>query len=190
MRSANHAQVAGSILVAEYFGISSPRVFRKLSVVKSLPAKPMMANCFERRLSAARLHSAGISLRLVRSPVAPKITITQGAAIGFSWTWFMSDCPFPGQGTLAFAALHRSRFLFRVAAELEAHGRQNLGGEVAFASRQESFVERFGEHGSGCARLDAGENGPPAFAGIGDAARETLESRLLEQGSGGQIKQP
>src|SRR5712672_699266 len=180
MRSANHAQVAGSILVAEYFGISSPRVFRKLSVVKSLPAKPMMANCFERRLSAARLHSAGISLRLVRSPVAPKITITQGAAIGFSWTWFMSDCPFPGQGTLAFAALHRSRFLFRVAAKLEAHGRQNLGSEVAFASRQEPLVQCFGEDGRRCARLDSRENGPAAFARIGDPAGETFEGRLLQ----------
>src|SRR5882762_5348735 len=68
MRSANQAQVAGSILVAEYFGISSLRVFRKLSVVYSLPAKPMMANCLERRLSAARLHSAGISLRYATWP--------------------------------------------------------------------------------------------------------------------------
>src|SRR5882762_2621658 len=190
MRSANQAQIAGSILVAEYFGISSPRVLRKLSVVKSLPAKPMMANCLERRLSAARLHSAGISLRLVRSPVAPKITITQGAAIGFSWTWLMRDCPFPCQGAFQFAALRRSRFLFRVAAELEAHGRQNLGGKVAFASRQESLVERFGEHGSGRARLDSRENGPAAFARIGNAAGETLERRLLKQGNGGEIQQP
>src|SRR5260370_36744384 len=150
----------------------------------------MMANGLERRLSAARLHSAGISLRLVRSPVAPKITITQGAAIGFSWTWLMRDRPFPGQGAFQFAALRRSRFLFRVAAELKAHGRQNLGGKVAFASRQESLVERFGEHGSGRARLDAGGHGPAAFAGIGDAAGETFEGRLLEQGNGSKIKQP
>jgi hypothetical protein len=27
-------------------------------------------------------------LRLVRSPVAPKITITQGAAVGFMSRWF------------------------------------------------------------------------------------------------------
>src|SRR5258706_1489370 len=190
MRSANQAQVAGSILVAEYFGISSLRVFRKLSVVYSLPAKPMMANCLERRLSAARLHSAGMSLRLVRSPVAPKITITQGAAIGFSCTWLMRDRPFPGQGAFQFAALRRSRFLFRVAAELEAHSRQDLGSKVAFASRQESLVERFGEHGSGRARFDPGENGPAAFTRIGNAAGETLERRLLEQGNGGEIQQP
>src|SRR6266404_9167407 len=115
MRSANQDHIAGSICVVEYFGISSASVLRKVFVSKSLPAKPMMANCLESRLSAARLHSAGMSLRLVRSPVAPKITITQGAAIGFSWTWLMRDRPFPGQGTLAFAALRQSRFLFRVA---------------------------------------------------------------------------
>src|SRR6266852_8956326 len=135
----------------------------------------MMANCLERRLSAARLHSAGMSLRLVRSPVAPKITMTQGAATGFSCTWLMRDCPLPGQGACQFAALRRSRFLFRMAAELEAHGRQDLGGKVAFTSRQESLVERFGEHGSGRARFDPGENGPAAFAGIRDATGETLE---------------
>src|SRR6266850_8111691 len=149
-----------------------------------------MANCLGKTSSCARLHSAGMSLRLVRSPVAPKITITQGAAIGFSWTWLMRDRPFPGQGAFQFAALRRSRFLFRVAAELEAHSRQDLGSKVAFASRQESLVERFGEHGSGRARFDPGENGPAAFTRIGNAAGETLESRLLEQGNGSEIKQP
>src|SRR5438270_2097715 len=121
MRSANQAQVAGSILAAEYLGISSARVLRKLSVVKSLPAKPMMANCLERRLSAARLQSAGISLRLVRSPVAPKITITHGAATGFSWTWFIRGCPVSGQKFVQCAAFRLSGFLFRVAAKLKAH---------------------------------------------------------------------
>src|SRR6266481_6044425 len=100
----------------------------------------MMANCLESRLSAARLHSAGMSLRLVRSPVAPKMTITQGAATGFSCTWFITRCPVLGPEILQCAAFCRSRFLFRVAAELEAHGRQNLCGEVAFPSRQEALV--------------------------------------------------
>src|SRR6266436_9990742 len=88
IRSANQAQIAGLFLVEEYLGISSARVLRKLSVVKSLPAKPMMANCLESRLSAARLQSAGMSLRLVRSPVAPKMTMTQGDGAGFEFWWF------------------------------------------------------------------------------------------------------
>src|ERR1700674_5127912 len=93
MRSANHAQMAGSILVEEYLGISSARFFRKDSVLKSLPAKPMMANCLEIRLSVARLQSAGISLRLVKSPVAPKMTMTHGEATVFGLAWFMRGCP-------------------------------------------------------------------------------------------------
>src|SRR6266404_3504098 len=89
MRSANQDQTAGSILLGEYLGISSARVLRKLSVVKSFPANPMIANCLESRLSAARLESAGMSLRLVRSPVAPKMTMTQGEATGFAFERFM-----------------------------------------------------------------------------------------------------
>src|SRR5437773_8733347 len=50
-----------------------------------------MANCCGRRLSWARLQSAGSNLRFVRSPVAPKITITQGAAVGFESAWFGID---------------------------------------------------------------------------------------------------
>src|SRR6267154_3327677 len=93
MRSANQAQVAGSILAEEYLGISSARCFRKDSVLKSFPAKPMMANCLESRLSAARLQRAGMSLRLVKSPVAPKMTMTQGDATELVWARVMSGCP-------------------------------------------------------------------------------------------------
>src|ERR1700730_12387959 len=116
----------------------------------------MMANCLESRLSAARLQSAGMSLRLVRSPVAPKMTMTQGEATGFVFRWFMrSFC---------------SGFLFGVTAELKAHGRQNFGGEFAFPSGQKALVERFAQHGSGRAGFNGGENGPVGFAGIGGAA--------------------
>src|SRR6266404_1955722 len=126
MRSANQDHIAGSICVVEYFGISSASVLRKVSVSKSLPAKPMMANCLESRLSAARLHSAGISLRFVRSPVAPKITITQGEATGFGFEWFMR--------------ILWSGFLFRVAAELKTHGRQKFCGKFPFAARREALI--------------------------------------------------
>src|ERR1700730_3006568 len=47
-----------------------------------------MANCLDSRPSCARLQSAGISLRLVKSPLAPKITITQGAPTGLGSKWF------------------------------------------------------------------------------------------------------
>src|SRR4029077_7270542 len=98
----------------------------------------MMANCFDSRLPAARLQSAGMSLRLVRSPVAPKMTMTQGETpVGFVFAWFM-------RGVLYESARCRwdfleSGFLFRVTAELKTHGRQNLVREIAFIPRQETF---------------------------------------------------
>src|ERR1700687_4519784 len=174
MRSANQDQMAGSIFAEEYLGISSARCFRKDSVLKSLPAKPMMANCLESRLPAARLQSAGMSLRLVKSPVAPKMTMTQGDATGFVFAWFMRS--------------FWSGFLFGVTAELKAHSRQNFGGEFTFASRQKALIERFAQHGSGGAGFNGGENGPAAFAGIGDAAGETVERGLLEKRNSGKVE--
>src|SRR5258708_13250332 len=91
---------------------------------------------------------------------------------------------------LTVAAFGRSSLLFRVPAELKAHGGQNLGGKVAFPSRQETLVQRFRKHRGGSARLDAGKNGPAAFAGIGNAARETLEGSLLDQTNGLTVAQP
>src|SRR6267154_1988909 len=53
---------------------------RKASVVRESKEKPITANWGGRSRPLAKLHSAGISLRFVRSPLAPKITITQGLA--------------------------------------------------------------------------------------------------------------
>src|SRR5258708_36012094 len=61
-------------------GISAVRDLGKDSVVKSPPATPMMAKCWGKTFSCARLSRAGRSLRLVRSPVAPKMTMAQAAA--------------------------------------------------------------------------------------------------------------
>src|SRR5712664_1543314 len=190
MRSANQAQIAGLILVEEYLGISSARVLRKLSVVKSLVANPMMANCLESRSSAARLQSAGMSFRLVRSPVAPKMTMTQGEATVFIWAWFMSGCPVQCHGVVRVEAFGRLRLLFRMTAELKTHGRQKLCGEFPFATRREALVERFAQHRSRRAGLYGGENRPAAFAGVRDAAGETLERWLLEKRNRREVEQP
>src|SRR5216684_4730576 len=98
----------------------------------------------------------------------------------------MSGCPVRCQRVTRVEAFRRSRFLFRVTAELKTHSRQNLACEIAFASRQEALVERFREHRCRGAGLNACENGPAAFAGIGDAAGETLEGGLLEKRDSGQ----
>src|SRR6266436_6129819 len=95
MRSHIQSQSFGSMGVETYFGISADSIFRKLAVSKSLPAKPMMANCLGRTSSWARLQRAGMSFRLVRSPVAPKITITHGDGVGFTSGWFRLIGKFP-----------------------------------------------------------------------------------------------
>src|SRR4029453_1952565 len=59
--------------------ISSVSFSRKLSLVIGRRAEPTTANWRDRRSSFAKLYRAGMSLRLVKSPDAPKITITQGS---------------------------------------------------------------------------------------------------------------
>src|SRR5579864_4835763 len=58
----------------------------KASVDIGLDENPMMAKFCGNAFACAKLQSAGINLRLVKSPLAPKITMTQGPAL---WTvWF------------------------------------------------------------------------------------------------------
>src|SRR6267378_5242799 len=146
MRSTIQSQSFGSIGAEANLGISSANVFRKPAVSKSLPAKPTMANCLGRTSSWARLQSAGMSLRLVRSPVAPKMAITHGDAVGFMSEWFRLmreiSCLRPGWLPKFLVA----RFLFDVSAELEAHRGQNFGREISFAARRESLEQRRREY--------------------------------------------
>src|SRR5256885_7720573 len=104
----------------------------------------MIANCLESRLSAAKLHSAGISFRLVRSPVAPKMTITQGEATGFAFERFIRvSCN-------EFSARRRRcsglGLFFRVTTKLKSHGRQKFSGKFAFCPRREPLVQRLGKY--------------------------------------------
>ena len=64
-----------------------------------------------------------------------------------------------------------------MAAELEAHGREELVLEVGLAARAEALVERRGEHGRGDGLVDGGLDRPAAFAGVGDAAGELRRAR-------------
>src|SRR5215472_11455603 len=91
MRWTIQSQIFGFIGEAATLGMPSARNFRKPCVSKSFPAKPTIANCVGRRFSSTKLQRAGINLRLVKSPVAPKMVITQGAADAFvnGWSWFI-----------------------------------------------------------------------------------------------------
>ena len=83
-----------------------------------------------------------------------------------------------------------TRLLFDVPAKLEAHGGKNLAGEVVFAARGEALVERGSEDWSRSGGLDCRKDGPAAFTGVGNAAGEAFECRLLQKGDCGEVEQP
>src|SRR6266702_3005868 len=151
----------------------------------------MMANWVERRLSSARLQSAGRSLRLVRSPLAPKITITQGEGVGFASEWLrlmkMTSSSLTAEWNSNDSV---SGLFFDVSAELKAHRGQNFSRKIIFAAGGEALVERSAEYRCWCRRFDGREDGPAAFARVGHAAGEAFKGGLLQQGNGGQIEQP
>src|SRR5215471_13354444 len=80
--------------------------------------------------------------------------------------------------------------LFQVTAKLKPHGGKKLGGKIVFAARCEALIERSGEDRRGGGGLDGGEDGPAAFAGVGNAAAEALERRLIEKRNGREVEQP
>src|SRR5947207_9091896 len=59
-----------------------------------------------------------------------------------------------------------------VAAELAAHGGQDLAGELTQAPRLESLVERHGDDGGGNPLVYGGVYRPPALTGVRDPAGE------------------
>ena len=74
------------------------------------------------------------------------------------------------------------RRLLDMPAELVAHRREQLVGEIRFAARAEPLVQRRGQHMGRHALIDRGLDGPAAFAGIGHPARE------MRRGPGSCIK--
>src|ERR1700676_497651 len=139
MRSRNHCQSFGSTGWSSNFLISSLRSARKESVFIWSKAKPTMANCCERRPSCARLIRAGMSLRLVRSPLAPKITITHGEPVGLASVLFEFIHVVLSQlFSSPMKKLVASLFL-DVAAELKTHGGEHFGRKIILAARRESL---------------------------------------------------
>src|SRR5260370_6560316 len=122
----------------------------------------MGANWGERRLCFAKLHSAGISLRLVRSPLAPKITITQGLAwcpcpLKLSVIFVLSGIRFPIPVYLLGA-----RRLLHVAAKLKSHGGKELGRKFVFPTRNKTLKQRCRENRCWRSRVDGLKLPPPS----------------------------
>src|SRR5262245_49137624 len=115
--------------------------------------------------------SAGKIFLYARSPVAPKNTKAS------EWLVLIPTLPL-------------LRRLFDVAAELVAHGREQLVAEVRLAARAEALVEGRGEDGHRHGLVDGRPDRPPALAGIRHAPLEALERRVLDEGRGRQVEEP
>ena len=73
-------------------------------------------------------------------------------------------------------ARHLSRLRLDMAAELVAHGGQQLVGEAFLFARAEAGVERGRQHIGRHRLLDGGVDGPAAFAGILDERRNSARA--------------
>src|SRR5438093_819184 len=71
-------QTSSRTVCREKLRVASSRSRRNSSSVFGRRAKPTISTAGGRSPSAARLYNAGTSLRWVRSPVAPNITIVHG----------------------------------------------------------------------------------------------------------------
>src|SRR5438105_7345509 len=102
-----------------------------------------------------------MSLRFVRSPVAPKIT-----------------------------SVNRSSTTDGVTSELVAERGEEAVGEGVVAARPKAGVERGGDGGRGDRLLDGVLDGPPALARVLDVRLHGLEVRVLGERVGRQLEQP
>src|SRR5260370_228569 len=150
----------------------------------------MGANWGERRLCFAKLHSAGISLRLVRSPLAPKITITQGLAwcpcpLKLSVIFVLSGVRFPIPVQLVGA-----RRLLHVAAKLKSHGGKEFGRKFVFPARNKTLEQRCRENRCWRRRFDSRKDRPASLTGIRYSSGKSLKGWLLQQRNRRQVEKP
>src|ERR1035438_9347579 len=89
----------------------------------------------------------------------------------------------------SFPLLTASRFL-QVAAEAEAHRREQLVLEIRIAARSETLVERGGKNRHRYTDIDGCLDGPSSFARIGDVPLEFGERRILCEAASREVEQP
>src|SRR5215475_7300615 len=189
MRSRNHCHSFSLRESGAKAFMSSESFPRKASLVIWSKEKPMTANCSDSSPSRARLVSAGRSLRLVRSPLAPKMIMTHGDALwGTSRSFRFAILAFRRPRPVRSA--HRLLLFFHVPAKLEAHGGKDLAGEVVLAARGEALVQRSAQHRRRGGGLDGRKKRPAALAGVRNPARKALQRGLLQQGNGGKVEKP
>src|SRR5450432_3582472 len=114
-----------------------------------------------------------MSLRLVRSPVTPKITMMQGSATrptrglaGVGKASVRAMSVLSSKFVAVFLRLLRLRFRFDVSAELLPHGRKNFVGEGMFLARAKTRIQRGCQHFRWNCFFNGSLDGPSSFARI------------------------
>src|SRR5262245_37799819 len=88
---------------------------------------------------------------------------------------------------LLFRAANR---LLKMTAEFVAHCREQLVLEIGFPTRAKTLVERGCENRRRHSLINRRLDCPPSFARVGDASRESGESRVFDQCGRRKIEQP
>src|SRR5215204_6991057 len=152
---------------------------------------PTTANSSGSRLWAARSYRAGTSLRAVKSPEAPKITMTPGSgtrgSLCSSRKTFCKTCV---SVIVCLLLLLGSGFFDRVSAEFAAQGGYDLHGERVFLAGGEAGEERACDGVHGYVFVYGFEDGPAALTRVFDVAADAVQVGVLLEGALGEFEEP
>src|SRR5215203_5857950 len=127
---------------------------------------PTTANSSGSRLCAARSYRAGTSLRAVKSPEAPKITMTPGSGTrGSLCSSRRMSCRTCVSAIVCLFLLFCGGFLDRVSAELAAQGGYDLHGEGVLLAGGEAGEEGACYGVRGYVLFYGFEDGPASLSG-------------------------
>src|SRR5215210_9365884 len=152
---------------------------------------PTTANSSGSRLWAARSYRAGTSLRAVKSPEAPKITMIPGSGTrGSLCSSRRTFCRICVSAIAGLLLLFGGRFFDRVSAELAAEGGYDLHGEGVLLAGGEAGEEgaRYGVRGY--VLVYGFVNGPASLAGVLDVAADAVQVGVFLEGALGELEEP
>src|ERR687889_2499484 len=164
---------------------------RNSSWLISVRETPTTANSSGNLLWAARSYKAGTSLREVRSPDAPKITMTPGSgtrgSLCSSRSTFCRTCV---SAIVWLLLLLGCGFLDRVSAELAAQGGYYLHGEGILLTGLETGEEGAGDGVGGDGLVYSFEDRPAPLARVVDVALDAVQVGVLLEGCLGELQEP
>src|ERR671920_2126650 len=157
----------------------------------SVRETPTTANSSGNLLWAARSYKAGTSLREVRSPDAPKITMTPGSgtrgSLCSSRRMFCRTCV---SAIVSLLLLFCGCFFDRVSTELATQGCYDLHGEGILLAGGEAGEEGACDGVRWYVLFYGFEDGPPALAGVLDVAADGIQVGVLLEGGLGELEEP